>query len=217
MQIFHDLVKRVFDLIFSFIGILVLIPIWIILALAIKIDSKGPVFFLQGRLGKNGRIFKIIKFRSMIVNAESQGTGLFNFANDPRVTRVGHFLRKLSLDELPQLFNIFIGEMSFVGPRPPVTYELGNYDDMEPEMKQRFIVKPGVTGYAQINGRNELSRDEKTRHDLRYINDFYKWGILLDIGIIFITLYKIIIMEGSYELPENTESDAAKFGKPAGE
>lgn len=211
MHFIHDILKRGFDLLFSVIGLLVSAPLLMIIAIAIKIDSSGPIFFLQARLGKNGKIFNIWKFRSMVVNAENLGSGLFNYANDPRVTSVGNFLRKTSLDELPQFINILKGEMSFVGPRPPVTYELGDYNSFSTELKQRFIVKPGVTGYAQIKGRNELSRDEKTIHDIQYVNDFYKWGILLDIVIIIITIYKIIRMEGSYELPENAESDASKI------
>jgi lipopolysaccharide/colanic/teichoic acid biosynthesis glycosyltransferase len=213
MTSFHDITKRLFDLLFSIIGIIIVSPVLIIISLAIKLDTKGPVFFKQGRLGKNGKVFMIWKFRSMVVNAENIGTGLFNFANDPRVTKTGNFLRKLSLDELPQFFNILKGDMSFVGPRPPVTYELGIYEEMEPELKARFEVKPGVTGYAQINGRNELSRDEKTGYDLKYIHDFYKWGVLLDIGIILVTIYKIIKMEGSYELPENMETDSTRIMK----
>lgn len=211
MHFIHDSLKRIFDLVFSIIGIIISAPLFLIIAIAIKLDTVGPVFFLQDRLGLNGKLFKIWKFRSMVVNAENIGSGLFNYANDPRVTKVGNFLRKTSLDEIPQLINIFKGEMSFVGPRPPVSYELGNYNDIEPELKQRFNVKPGVTGYAQVRGRNELSRDEKTIHDIRYINDFYKWGLFLDIGIILITIYKIIRMEGSYELPENAESDSSKI------
>jgi len=207
----HSLLKRIFDLIFSFIGLILVAPFFLIIAIIIKIDSKGKVFFKQGRLGKHGKVFKIFKFRSMIENAEFKGTGLFNFTDDPRVTKVGKFLRDFSIDELPQLINIFIGEMSFVGPRPPVTYELGNYDDFTYELKKRFAMKPGVTGYAQINGRNELSWDEKIIFDNKYIDDFAKWGILLDIKILFITVIKVIKNEGSHELLENAEKDKARI------
>lgn len=214
MLFISTILKRFFDLTFSLLGIIVLIPLFLVIALAVKMDSKGPVFFKQGRLGKLGRIFPIVKYRSMVVKAEFMGTGLFNYADDPRVTRVGRFLRNTSLDELPQLLNILKGEMSFVGPRPPVTYELGDYEDFDADLKRCFTMKPGVTGLAQINGRNELSRDEKTVFDLNYIASFQKWGILLDLKIILITIVKVITMQGSHEKPENKESDEAKMKRP---
>ena len=211
---FNNLLKRFFDIVFSIIGIIILIPFYILIYIAIKIDSKGPVFFKQDRLGKNGSIFKIYKFRSMVVNAEFIGTGLFNFANDPRVTKVGGFMRKTSIDELPQLLNILKGDMSFVGPRPPVTYELGDYKDFDSNLKKCYTVKPGVTGLAQINGRNELSRDEKIKYDFKYVESYHKWGLLLDLKIMLVTIFKVITMEGSNELAENMESDSAKIKTP---
>ena len=146
----------------------------------------------------------------MIVDAEKQGAGLFNFRNDPRVTKVGELLRSTSLDELPQVFNVIKGDMSFVGPRPPVNYELGNYNDFNENLKKRFRVKPGITGYAQTNGRNELSWDDKIIYDNQYIQDFYKWGILLDIKVLIITIYKVFKNEGGYELEANYEKDNAR-------
>lgn len=210
---FHIISKRIFDLVFSIIGILVLLPMLILIAVLIKLDSKGPVLFIQSRLGLNGQVFKILKFRSMIVNAEFTGTGIFNYNNDPRETRVGKILRNYSLDELPQIFNIFIGNMSFVGPRPPVTYELGNYDDFTPDLKFRFLLKPGITGYSQINGRNELNWNQKIIFDNEYIKDFYKWGIILDIKVILITIYKVVKNEGSHELLENSHLDMSRLDK----
>lgn len=206
--------KRFFDLFFSLVGLIVLFPVFLLIALAIKLDSKGPVFFKQGRLGKNGRVFSIVKFRSMVVKAEFMGTGLFNYADDPRVTKVGRFLRNTSLDEIPQLWNIMMGSMSFVGPRPPVTYELGDYEDFDADLKSCFSVKPGITGLAQVNGRNELSRDEKTVYDLRYIDAFQKWGLLLDAKIVLQTIVIVLSMEGSHEKPENNAADAAKMKRP---
>lgn len=214
MLYISTILKRFLDSFFSALGIIMLIPAFLVIALAVKMDSKGPVFFKQGRLGKHGRVFQIVKFRSMVVKAEFMGTGLFNYADDPRVTRVGRFLRNTSLDELPQLLNILKGEMSFVGPRPPVTYELGDYEDFDADLKRCFTMKPGVTGLAQINGRNELSRDEKTVFDLNYIASFQKWGILLDLKIILLTIVKVITMQGSHEVPENKESDEAKMKRP---
>ena len=117
------------------------------------------------------------KFRSMIVDAEKMGAGLFNYKDDPRVTKVGKFLRKSSLDELPQLFNIFFGDMSVVGPRPCVTYELGDFETLNKKYKKRFQVKAGLTGLAQVKGRNDISWDEKVTYDNQYVDGFKKYGI----------------------------------------
>ena len=131
-------IKRVFDIISSGLAIIILIPLWIIVAILIKKDSEGPVFFRQGRRTKDGRVFQMLKFRTMVVNAESMGSGLFNYENDPRVTKIGRKLRDTSIDELPQLFNIFVGHMSVVGPRPCVTYELGDFDTLNKRYKKRL-------------------------------------------------------------------------------
>jgi len=131
------------------------LPLWVLIAVAIKLDSRGPIFFKQERRTRNGRIFTMLKFRSMMVNAENIGTGLFSYDNDPRITRVGHFLRKTSLDELPQLLNVILGDISIVGPRPCVKYELGEYETLNKKYKKRFQVKGGITGLAQAKGRNE--------------------------------------------------------------
>ena len=161
MRVINLVIKRTFDIVSSLILILILSPLWIIISIAIKCDSKGPIFFTQERRTKNGRIFKMLKFRSMIVNAENMGTGLFNYKNDPRVTRVGRFLRNTSIDELPQLFNIFFGQMSVIGPRPCVKYELGDYDTLNKRYKKRFTMKAGLTGLAQVKGRNDIDWDKK--------------------------------------------------------
>ena len=213
MVIIHLILKRIFDLIFSILGMIVLLPIFIIIGIIVKFDSKGPIFFKQNRIGLNGKFFKIIKFRSMIEGAEFIGTGIFNYEDDPRETKIGKFLRNYSLDELPQIYNIFLGDMSFVGPRPPVTYELGNFEDFNDVLKKRFTMKPGVTGYAQVKGRNNLNWDQKIHFDNQYIDDFKKWGILLDIKILIITLYKILVKEGNYELLENAKKDRARLNK----
>jgi len=215
MNSINNFLKRVFDIVFSVLLLLALLPFFIFIAIAILIDSKGPIFFKQPRLGLKGKVFNIYKFRSMVVGAERMGTGLFNYSNDPRVTKVGRFLRDYSLDELPQLFNILKGDMSFVGPRRPVTYELGDYKNFDGLLKQRFIMKPGVTGLAQINGRNELSWDEKIVFDNKYITDFRRFGILLDIKILFITVFKVLRNEGSHELEKNAEKDMARINNKA--
>ena len=153
-------VKRTFDIVSSGILAVLLIPLWMVTAAAIKADSRGSVFFVQERRTKDGKVFGMLKFRSMVVNAEQMEGGLFNYENDPRVTKVGRFLRNSSLDELPQLFNILKGDMSVVGPRPCVTYELGDFETLNKRYKKRFQVKSGLTGLAQVKGRNDISWDD---------------------------------------------------------
>ncbi len=213
MIMFHSFIKRVFDVCFGIVGLTIVLPLFVVIALAIKLNSKGDVFFKQSRLGKNKLPFQIYKFRTMVENAENMGTGIFNLENDTRVTKVGKILRGSSLDELPQFINIIIGNMSFVGPRPPVTYELGELDSLTPEFESRFKMKPGVTGLAQVSGRNELSWDEKVVYDNRYIELFKKWGILVDIKLILLTIAKVIKNEGSHEIVENVEIDMKRINK----
>ncbi len=138
MKEFNISLKRLFDIVSSGIVIILLAPVWIGTAIAIKEDSKGPILFKQERRTKDGKVFKMFKFRSMVIDAEKMGTGLFNYENDPRVTKVGRKLRDSSIDELPQLLNIFMGDMSVVGPRPCVTYELGDFDTLNKKYKKRF-------------------------------------------------------------------------------
>lgn len=201
--------KRIFDVVSSGILIILLTPLWLVAAIAIKWDSKGPVFFKQGRRTKDGKVFDMYKFRSMVVGAEKQGAGLFNYEHDPRVTKVGHFLRVTSLDELPQLFNIFWGDMSVVGPRPCVTYELGDFDTLNKRYKKRFEVKAGLTGLAQVKGRNDISWDEKVGYDGQYVDDFNRLGILADIQILWLSVIKVFKKENIYEnKPDATLTDA---------
>ena len=201
-------IKRLFDIIGSLIAIILLIPLWIIVSIWVKLDSKGPVFFKQGRRTKNGRVFEMYKFRSMIVNAESMGSGLFNYENDPRVTKSGRFLRNSSIDELPQLFNILKGDMSIVGPRPCVTYELGDFETLNRRYKKRFEMKAGLTGLAQVKGRNDISWDDKVGYDNEYIESFKKIGILLDIKILFESVLKVFKKEDIYENKDESLEDA---------
>lgn len=210
----NQIMKRLFDIISSGILSIILIPFWVIIGIAIKIDSKGPVFFKQGRRTKDGRIFNMLKFRSMVVNAEQMGAGLFNYENDPRVTKVGRFLRNSSLDELPQLFNILLGDMSVVGPRPCVTYELGDFDTLNKRYKKRFEVKAGLTGLAQVKGRNDISWDEKVGYDNQYVDEFKRIGILEDLKILFWSVAKVFKKEDIYENKADesmTDVEAAKF------
>lgn len=180
--------KRLMDIVLSSIALIVFIPLFLIISILIKLDSKGPIFFIQERRTKNGKIFKIYKFRSMCIGAEKLGTGLFNFKNDSRITRIGNFLRKSSLDELPQLFNVIKGDISLVGPRPCVTYELGDFETLNKKYKKRFEMLAGITGLAQVRGRNENSWEEKVQYDNEYIELFKKYGIFIDIKIIFETI-----------------------------
>lgn len=206
--------KRMFDILSSGFLSVILIPLWIVIGIAIKIDSKGPVFFKQGRRTKNGRVFNMLKFRSMVVNAEQMGAGLFNYENDPRVTKVGRFLRNSSLDELPQLFNILLGDMSVVGPRPCVIYELGDFETLNKRYKKRFEVKAGLTGLAQVKGRNDISWDEKVGYDNQYVDEFKRIGILEDLKILFWSVAKVFKKENIYENKADetmTDVEAAKY------
>lgn len=180
--------KRLLDLVVSLVALVILFPLWIGIGIAIKCESDGPVLFSQGRRTLNGRVFRMYKFRSMVVGAEKMDGGLFNFENDPRVTKVGRWLRDTSLDELPQLWNVLKGDLSLVGPRPCVTYELGDFDTLNSKYKKRFEVRGGITGLAQVKGRNENSWDEKVTYDNQYIEQFKKQGILLDIKILLATV-----------------------------
>lgn len=199
MLFIHSAIKRLFDFIGALILILLLVPLWIVVSIAIRCDSKGPVFFRQERRTKNGKVFGMLKFRSMVVNAESAGTGLFNYENDPRVTKVGRFLRNTSIDELPQLFNILIGQMSFVGPRPCVKYELGDFDTLNKKYKKRFRMKAGLTGLAQTRGRNDIAWDRKVEFDNEYVDRFKKFGVFTDIGILFSSVFKVFKKQDIYE------------------
>jgi len=198
--------KRFLDIAGALVGIVLLSPVWLIIILWIWLDSGRPVFFLQQRLGKRGRPFSMYKFRSMVLNAEGMNEGLFSYEGDKRITTPGRYIRAMSLDELPQLINILTGEMSIVGPRPPVTYELGNYADFDARLKSRFVVKPGLTGLAQISGRNALTWDQKIEYDLEYISRFRKYGIREDIRIIFLTFGTVLLMRNTIEQrPEGEE------------
>ncbi|CAC9596510.1 Undecaprenyl-phosphate galactosephosphotransferase (EC 2.7.8.6) [uncultured Gammaproteobacteria bacterium] len=207
------LVKRIFDLYFGILGLMLISPLFILIGIGIKLDSKGAILFTQTRLGLNKKPYNIYKFRSMVINAENMEAGIFNVKNDGRITKFGGFLRNTSLDELPQFINIIKGDMSFVGPRPPVTYELGDLNNLTPEFNNRFRMKPGVTGLAQVNGRNELSWDEKVKYDNQYIQMFEKVGILIDIKLILLTIVKVVKNEGSHEIAENVEKDMQRINK----
>lgn len=185
--------KTIIDLMVSVPAIILLSPLMFFVALAIKLDSSGPVLFVQERAGREGKSFKIYKFRTMVVDAEKQGAGVFVEENDTRITRVGRFLRQTSLDELPQLINVIKGEMSLVGPRPTLLYQVERYDERQ---RGRLKVKPGVTGWAQVNGRNALTWPERIELDLWYIAN---WSLWLDLKIIIKTFIVVLKKTNLYK------------------
>lgn len=190
---FYEIIKRLIDIICSFMGLLAFSPLFIIIAIIIKFTSKGPVFFSQKRVGKYGREFDMYKFRSMVVNAEelkeklaaqNEMSGpMFKMKDDPRVTKVGKFIRKTSLDELPQLWNVIKGDMSLVGPRPSLPKEVAQFEDW---MHRRLEVKPGLTCYWQVSGRNNIDFEDWMKLDIRYVEER---NLFVDIKLIFKTIF----------------------------
>ena len=181
--------KRFCDFTVSLLGLIILSPLLLAVAIAIKADSKGPVIFKQERLGRGGKVFLIYKFRSMCVGAEQTGTGQYSFAGDPRVTKVGKFLRATSIDELPQLVNVLKGEMSIIGFRPPLTYHPWPIEEYTPFQKRMFLVRPGITGWAQVNGRKDVEWHERIRLNVYYVDNI---SLLFDIKIVFLTFINVL-------------------------
>lgn len=183
-------VKRFSDFIISFISLIIISPIFLLVAIAIKLESKGPVFFLHERTGLHGRTFKMIKFRGMIDNALKYGPGITQ-VNDPRITKVGKFLRRTSIDELPQLINVLKGEMSIIGPRPEIVSITQNYPE---EYKRVFEFLPGITGFSQVNGRQMLTPEQRTLMEIDYYSNETFWG---DLKILLKTIPVIISNKGN--------------------
>ncbi|GAB5053566.1 sugar transferase [Pediococcus parvulus] len=197
-RVFYHFFKYIFDKIFSTIAIILLIPVFVTTAIFIKIDDpRGPIFYSQVRVGKNGHLFKMYKFRSMVVDADKKlkrlldynevEGAMFKMKDDPRVTRIGKIIRKYSIDELPQLLNVIRGDMSLVGPRPPLKREVKEYTEYD---KQRLLIVPGCTGLWQVSGRNGVGFHEMVKLDIQYIKNE---SILLDIQILFKTIRIMII------------------------
>lgn len=202
LNIYNKYIKRFIDIILSFIALVVLSPIFLIIGLSIKMESKGPVFFVHKRVGKNGKIIEMYKFRTMVPNAEElikeftpeqmkEFKENFKLENDPRITKVGKVLRKTSLDELPQLINILKGELSIIGPRPVIGEELEKYE----ENKSKFLsVTPGLTGYWAANGRSNTTYEERMAMELYYIDNM-SWK--MDIKVFFKTIISVLKKEGA--------------------
>ena len=165
----YSSVKRMIDFAGAAVLSIVLSPIMAAVAVAVKLNSPGPILFRQERLGYKGKIFRILKFRSMVVGAEKNGTGVYSYKGDARITGVGRFIRATSLDELPQLFNILKGEMSFIGPRPALTYHPWPLEQYDNEQRRMFDVLPGITGWAQVNGRKEVPWPERIKLNVEYV------------------------------------------------
>ena len=185
----YKLFKRFFDIVLAFLGLIICSPFMIVIAIAIKCESKGPIIFKQARVGKKGKVFNIYKFRSMCVGAEKTGSGVYSGKGDTRVTKVGKFIRATSLDELPQFFNLLKGDMSLIGPRPPLTYHPWAWDKYTEEQKRMFEVRPGITGWAQVNGRKEVEWNKRIEMNIWYVDHMSLW---LDIKIFFKTIFKVV-------------------------
>ncbi len=186
---YNRVIKRGIDLFIALVGIIILCIPMLIISVFIKCDSKGPILFRQKRIGKNGKVFEILKFRSMCVGAEKTGSGVYSGKGDARVTKVGKILRATSLDEIPQLFNIFIGDMSLIGPRPPLTYHPWPYSEYTDEQKRMFNVRPGITGWAQVHGRKDVEWHKRIDLNVWYVDNV---SFALDTKIFFMTIFKVL-------------------------
>lgn len=200
------IIKRCIDFCFSLIGIVMFAPIFGLIIVLIRIESAGPALFLQERVGLGGRTFAIYKFRTMIHKATEIGLGLETSSTDFRITKIGKILREYHLDEMPQLINVLLGEMSMVGPRPTIPQQLKTYSTRQME---RFKMLPGITGLAQISGNNELSWDQRIELDLYYIEHY---SLYLDLKILYKTVYTVLKKQGLYG-PDGTVRDKTKSEK----
>lgn len=194
MPIYKNGLKRVIDCAIVVPALLVAAIPMALIAIAVKLDSPGPVIFRQQRLGRGGKTFDMLKFRSMCLNAEHTGSGVYSEKGDKRVTRVGRFLRATSLDELPQLINILRGDMSLIGPRPPLTYHPWPLEEYSPEQRRMFEVRPGITGWAQINGRKAVEWHRRIELNVWYVDHV---SFLLDVRIFFLTIMKVLRNENN--------------------
>ena len=198
MNLYKSLFKRLLDLVLATLGIILLSPIFIIVALVLCFKLSGSPFFFQPRPGKNEKVFKIVKFKSMNDNKDASGQLL---PANQRLTATGKFIRKYSLDEIPQLLNVIKGDMSLIGPRPLLVHYLPLYNETQ---KHRHDIRPGISGWAQVNGRNSISWEKKFEFDIWYVNNF---TFFLDIRIIALTFYKVIKNDGIYSIEDDIVED----------
>lgn len=186
--------KRGADVLLSLVVLLLSAPVLAISALLIRLETSGPAFFLQERIGRHGKVFKIVKLRTMVQDAESNGTGVYSYKDDPRVTKVGRFLRKTSIDELPQVINILKGDMSFIGMRPPLTYHPCKFEEYSMRERQMFNLRPGITGWAQVQGRNALEWQQRIEYNIWYQEHV---SLMLDVKIFFKTFAIVLGQKNS--------------------
>ncbi len=182
-------IKRLLDILLALLGIVIGGIPMLLVALLVKLDSPGPALFKQERIGKDGKVFKIYKFRSMCVGAEKTGSGVYSDKKDSRVTRVGKIIRATSLDELPQFFNVLVGDMSFIGPRPPLTYHPWPLEEYTDFQRRMFEVRPGITGWAQTHGRKDVEWHRRIELNVWYVDHVSAW---LDLKILFMTVFKVL-------------------------
>lgn len=197
-------IKRFLDIVFALTALVILLPVMAITAVAVKIESAGPALFKQERLGLKGKVFRIYKFRTMCQGAEHTGTGVYSGADDMRVTRVGKIIRATSIDELPQLFNIIKGDMSFIGPRPPLTYHPWPIEEYTEEQLHMFDARPGITGWAQVNGRKGVEWHKRIELNCWYVDNMSLW---LDIKILFTTFFKVLKNEDNVNVGATLVTD----------
>ena len=205
--------KRLFDIIASLIMLIILSPVFLIVSVIIIADDGLPVIFRQHRVGKGNELFYIYKFRTMRNGTRNVASGSLSESGEC-ITKSGRFLRRTSLDELPQMINIIKGDMSVVGPRPCVTYELGDFETLNRRYKKRFEVKAGLTGLAQVKGRNDIKWDDKVGYDNQYVDEFNRIGVLIDLKILWWSVIKVLEKNDIYESKSDdsmTDVEAAKF------
>ena len=196
--------KRALDIGLTIPALGLLLPFLIVVAVLVKLTSRGPVFYIQERVGKDGVPFPFIKFRTMVVGAEEQGTGILALRDDPRVTAIGRILRRFSLDELPQFWNVLRGDMSLIGPRPGLAYQVNEYTSFQ---RRRLTVLPGISGWAQVNGRNAITWDERIKRDVEYIE---RLSFGMDLRILFRTVMAVIRSESLFAEKDYFKEKAAQ-------
>ena len=199
--------KRAMDLVIACVAAIVVLPVMAVIAIAVRLDSRGPALLRQSRVGRHGEDFELLKFRTMVVGAHTMGSGWLVAERDPRITRIGHFLRRWSLDELPQLLNVLRGEMSIIGPRPTLRYQVEQYTDFQ---RRRLEVPPGITGWAQVQGRNDLPWPERIELDVWYVDHR---SLRLELEILRRTLRVLVTPSGIYN---EARGDWGETTDPAG-